>query len=433
MRGIPLATEAEQARINQHNKQVDARVAELTANLNELTTRTRKKRVGELLGPLASDAPLVEKLTAALLAAADKRTPEQKELVAKHAPGVAIADADLAKWNADYRDQAAKIKAAIASEASLKQTIPLVRGLVDLDDKASPCKLLVRGDYNKPGAVVEPGVPEVLTSEGFSFQPTAGYKTTGRREALARWLTDPKHPLTSRVHVNRVWAKHFGRGIVPTVANFGRSGVKPTHPELLDWLATEFQAQEWSQKQLHRRMLTSTAWRQSSTPAAATLTADPNNELLGYWRAQRHSGEMLRDGTLFVAGKLHGQMYGAPAPVSAQADGSIVTADDAAGSRRSLYLIVRRSQHLTLLDLFDVPMMEINCPQRSSSIVPLQALALLHGPFAERSAAALADRVLREAPAYRRGPSRFRLALALRPPATPDRTPGHAQIPRRHD
>lgn len=398
VRGIPLASEAEEARINQHNKQIDARVAELTANLNELTVRMRKKRVVALLGPLATDAALVDALQAALLIAADKRKPEQKELVAKHAAGVALAEADLASWNADYRDQSGRLKAAIASESALKQQIVLVRGLVDLGDKANPCKLLVRGDYNKPGTAVEPGVPEVLASSGFQLSPKPGYKTTGRREALARWLVDPQHPLTSRVHVNRVWAKHFGRGLVPTVANFGRSGVKPTHPELLDWLATEFQSQGWSQKELHRLLLSSTAWRQSSTPAAGTLTADPNNELVGFWRAQRHSGEMLRDGTLFVAGKLHGPMYGAPSQVAAQADGAIVTGDDAAGHRRSLYLIVRRSQHLTMLDLFDVPMMEINCPQRSSSIVPLQALALLHGPFAERSAAALAERVLREAP-----------------------------------
>jgi len=129
-----------------------------------------------------------------------------------------------------------------------------------------------------------------------------------------------------------------------------------------------------------------------------TLAADPNNELLGYWRATRHSGEMLRDSTLAAAGKLNGTMFGSPSSVAQQGDGSVITADDAAGNRRTIYLIVRRSQHVTMLDLFDVPMMEVNCPQRSASIVPLQALAMLHGPFSEQSAAALADRILREAP-----------------------------------
>jgi hypothetical protein len=201
------------------------------------------------------------------------------------------------------------------------------------------------------------------------------------------------------VQVNRVWARQFGRGIVPTLANFGRTGVKPTHPELLDYLANEFVATGWGQKKLVRELLSSAAWRQSSTPAAATLAADPNNELLGYWRAARHSGEMLRDSTLAAAGKLNGSMYGSPSAVALQGDGSVITADDAAGNRRSIYLIVRRSQHVTMLDLFDVPMMEVNCPQRSASIVPLQALAMLHGPFTEQSAVVLADRILREAPA----------------------------------
>ena len=399
VRGIPLATEAEQARVTQHNQKIDQRVADLNAELAELTTRFRKKRVTELLGPDGKDAALVAKLTAALLAAADKRNDEQKTLVAKYAVGTSLVEADLAKWNSDYRLQSEKLKAVIASETALKQPLVTIRGLMDLDDKPADCKLLLRGDYSKPGAVIPPNVPEVLAPVSFKFAPKPGYKTTGRREAFARWLTDPSHPLTARVQVNRVWARQFGRGIVPTLANFGRSGVKPTHPDLLDYLATEFVANGWGQKKLVRQLLSSTAWRQSSSPAAATLAADPNNELLGFWRASRHSGEMLRDSTLAAAGKLNGTMFGAPSAVSQQGDGSVITADDAAGNRRSVYLMVRRSQHVTMLDLFDVPMMEVNCPQRSASIVPLQALAMLHGPFSEQSAAALADRILREAPA----------------------------------
>jgi mono/diheme cytochrome c family protein len=399
VRGIPLATEAEQARITQHNQKIDQRVVDLNAELSELTTRFRKKRVTELLGTDGKDATLIAKLTAALLAAADKRNDEQKMLVAKFAAGISLVEADLAKWNSDYQQQSEKLKAVIVSETALKQQIVTLRGLVDMDDKPADCKLLLRGDYNQPGAVIPPNVPEVLAPVSFKFEPKPGYKTTGRREAFGRWLIEPSHPLTARVQVNRMWAKQFGRGIVPTLANFGRSGVKPTHPELLDYLATEFVASGWGQKKLVRQLLSSTAWRQSSTPTALTLAADPNNELLGFWRATRHSGEMLRDSTLAAAGKLNATMFGAPSAVSQQGDGSVITADDASGNRRSVYLMVRRSQHVTMLDLFDVPMMEVNCPQRSASIVPLQALAMLHGPFSEQSAATLADRILREAPA----------------------------------
>jgi hypothetical protein len=419
VRGIPLATEAEQARINDHNQKVDKRIGELNAELAELTSRFRKKRVAEVLGDKASDAALVEKLTAALAAPADKRNDEQKALAAHHAPQVSLAEKDLAAWNGEYRERSARLQAAVASETALKQQPVLMRGLVDLDDKPAPCNLLIRGDPSKPGTVVEPMVPEVLAGSDYKFEPTAGYKTTGRRTAFARWVIDARNPLTGRVHVNRVWARLFGRGIVPTPANFGRSGARPTHPELLDWLAVEFRDRGWSQKSLYRRLLTSTVWRQSSDASPQSVAADPGNDLLGWWRAQKMTGEILRDSTLSVAGKLNGQMLGAPSPVAAQGDGSVLTADDAAGNRRSVYLQVRRSQHVTMLDLFDVPMMEINCPERPNSIVPLQALALLHGPFAEQSAAALAERVMREAPTDEaRVDLTWRLVYAREPKAT---------------
>lgn len=422
VRGIPLASEAEQARINQHNQKVDARVAELFAEFKEISTRQQKKRVAEVLGDKAGDAALVEKLIAAILAPADKRTDEQKSLVATHAPTLSLADADLAKVDEQFAAQLERFTAAAKAEAALKQQVPLVRGLADMDDKPADCKLLLRGDYNKPGPVVEPRVPEVLASVSYQFQPQAGYKTTGRRTALANWLTSPGHPLTARVQVNRVFARYFGRGIVPTLANFGRSGVKPTHPQLLDWLAVELESQGWSQKKLTRQLLCSTAWRQASLTSDAALVADPNNDLLSSWRAQRHTGEVLRDTTLSVAGRLNTQMRGSPSAVAQQGDGSVITADDAAGNRRSVYLIVRRSQHMTMFDLFDVPMMEVNCPQRSASIVPLQALAMLHGPFAEQSASALASRILQEAPQDDTSRIQYAWKLLFARPAKPAET-----------
>src|SRR5262249_39468338 len=130
-----------------------------------------------------------------------------------------------------------KLTAALNVELARKKPVPpLLRGLTELDGKAPVAHILRRGDYNKPGAAVDPGVPEVLEPVGYRLTIREGFKTTGRRLALAKWLTDPSHPLTARVQVNRMWAHHFGRGLVPTVANFGRSGAKPSHPELLDWL-----------------------------------------------------------------------------------------------------------------------------------------------------------------------------------------------------
>lgn len=423
VRGIPFASETQEARINEHNKKVDERVAALTASLNELIAKFRKKRVLEALRTSSSptvvnvsrDPMQLDKLIAALLAAPDKRNAEQKTLVTELAPNVSLTDDELARRFDEFQDESTKLKAAIAAEQALKKTVVRIRGLMDLDDKPPVSKILQRGDYNKPGAEVAPGIPEVLVPAGFQLSPEAGYKTTGRRTAFAKWLTSADHPLLARVHVNRIWASHFGRGLVPTLANFGHSGAKPTHPELLDWLATEFvgksearnpkletengtpatpqSPRRWSQKALHRLIVTSAAYRQSADVDPAKSEVDPDNILLGAWSPKRHLGEFVRDSLLSASGKLNRTPFGKWANVTPQGDGSVIDTDDEPGRRRSIYQIVRRSQHLTMLELFDTPLMEVNCPERPISTVPLQALAMLHGPASDRAAAGLSDRI----------------------------------------
>ncbi|MEK6259803.1 MAG: PSD1 and planctomycete cytochrome C domain-containing protein [Planctomycetota bacterium] len=406
VRGIPLATEPQLARVTATNQKVDARVNELNAAINEMTTTHRRKLLREKLGAervtkldeAKLDAATLDKLAAAVFTPADKRNAEQKTLVMQHGADIALTDADLVARFPEYKPDLDRLSAAVTAEQAIKKPTTLVRGLTDVDDKPAVGRVLVRGEHSKPGAEVLPSVPEVLIPAGQRFDAQPAYKTTGRRLALARWLTNPAHPLTARVHVNRIWRDHMGRGLVPTVANFGRSGAKPTHPELLDWLATEFIRLGWSQKELHRLIVTSTAYRQTASSDSAKLAADPGNVLLGAWQPRRVEGEVLRDSTLAVANKLNLEMLGKPSAVAPQGDGSVITSDDAAGNRRSIYLIVRRSQHLTMLDLFDTPMMEINCVERNSSTVPLQALAMLHGSFAERSAVALANQILATSP-----------------------------------
>ena len=413
VRGIPLATEAEEARINAHNQQADARSAALTASLNDLTLRSRRRLLVRLMADgrkLMADIPTQDKLIAALLVEPAKRNAEQKQLVEQHGvANVSLAETELATKFDEYREDSTKLKAALAAEQALKKTITRIRGLTDLDDKPAASKILRRGDYNKPGAEVSAGVVEVVAPVGFRLTPQAGYKTSGRRLALAKWLTSPDHPLLARVHVNRLWASHFGRGIVPTIANFGRSGAKPSHPELLDWLATEFAKVDeslrdsnsghgvtglrWSQKRLHRLIVTSAAYRQSADVDPAKTSADPNNVLLGAWSPKRHHGEVVRDSLLSVSARLNPAQFGKWANVAAQGDGSVIDTEDEPGRRRSIYQIVRRSQHLTMLELFDTPLMEVNCPERPVSTVPLQALAMLHGPAADRAAGGLAERL----------------------------------------
>jgi hypothetical protein len=396
-RAIPLATDAQQSSVNAHNKAVAERVAALQAESSRLLAEHRDKLFQEKL-PEVPDA-VKEPLKAALLVPADKRNDEQKKLVAGHAGGVAIDDNALFARFADLKKEIEKLNAAITAENALTRLVPQLRGLVDLDDKPADTFVLRRGDFSNRGRRVDAGVPAVLSAGEFYLQPTPRYKSSGRRLAFAEWLTNPQHPTTARLHVNRLWAWHFGRGIVETLDDFGHTGKLPSHPELLDWLAIEFVTLGYRQKAMHRLMVTSTAYRQASTFDPARAAIDGEN--LWHWafRPFRHEGEVLRDAVLAAAGRLSPQMFGPAVPVMRQGDGSVITADDAGGNRRSIYLQVRRSQPVTLMETFDTPKMEINCTRRTEAIVATQALTLLNSPFMESNARALAARIVRATPA----------------------------------
>ncbi|MGE5192167.1 MAG: PSD1 and planctomycete cytochrome C domain-containing protein [Deltaproteobacteria bacterium] len=394
-RSIPLATDAQLARLNAHNTAVAERVVALQAESNRLLAEHRDKLLKEKRPGVP--AAVREKLLAALLLPADKRNEEQKKLVADHAPGVTIDDVALFARFADLKADLERLKVAIAAENALTRPITQLRGLLDLDDKPAENFVLRRGDFNNRGKRVEPGVPAVLAPADFRLQPVTQPKSSGRRRAFADWLTDARHPTTARLHVNRLWAWHFGKGIVETLDDFGHTGKPPSHPELLDWLATEFIAQGYRHKALHRLIVSSTAYRQASTFDAAKAAVDAENTWLWAFRPGRHEGEVLRDAVLASAGKLNPQMFGPAVPVARQGDGSVISADDANGNRRSIYLQVRRSQPVTLMESFDTPKMEINCTRRSEAIVATQALTLLNSPFMETSSRAVAARITQAA------------------------------------
>ncbi|MFN0198283.1 MAG: PSD1 and planctomycete cytochrome C domain-containing protein [Planctomycetaceae bacterium] len=415
VRGIPLATESEQVRLQQMAQKADARIADLNAAIAEVGSRYRVKRAKEWIAGSTTqiDAKERENLLVAVAVAEAQRNDEQKNLVAKYIPAVNLTDDELKKLYPKYQSELSPLNAAVAAELAIKANTGIVtlRGLRDLDGPVAEGHVLIRGDHDKPGAVVAANVPEVLAPAGYQLPAQEGYKSSGRRKAFAKWLTDRANPLTARVQVNRMWAHHFGRGIVATRANFGRTGSAPSHPELLDWLATEFMDSSWSMKTIHRLIVTSSVYRQSSAVTPALTAADPDNLLLGAWPPRRYEGEVIRDSLLAISGQLNERFYGQPVPVQQLGDGSVITADDDQGRRRSVYVMIRRSQHLTMFDLFDTPMMEVNCPERPSSIVPLQALALWHGPFAERSAQLLAERIMLSNPAEE--PARVQTAYQL--------------------
>jgi hypothetical protein len=272
---------------------------------------------------------------------------------------------------------------------------PRVQALWDRGDP-SPTYVYRRGDPQSPGRLVGPGVPSVLTDGRTPFEarpPWAGAKKTGRRLALARWLTRTDHPLTARVAVNRLWKHHVGTGIVKTLGNFGKAGAPPTHPELLDWLAREFVRRDWGLKAMHRLVMTSATYRQSSAVTADRERLDPDNALCSRMPLVRLDAESLYDTLLLVAGQLDDARFGPPCPVEVRGDGLVTPAGGARGWRRLLYVRQARKQLPTHLENFDYPQMNPNCLERRDSTVAPQALHLMNNGMVHQLAEHFARRV----------------------------------------
>jgi len=403
-RRLPIATKREKETAAKINADIDARVKkfneELAAVKTTFTTQLFMERANQLPTEIRED------VKAAIETAKEKRNEVQKYLVDKFGkklkPQAKELDAALAAYP-DYKtavDQhAAHVKAAEGQRRQFEE----VRALYDVPGKVTT-PVLLRGDPLTPGPLVEPGVISAFNAPiPFTWSPPAeGAKTSGRRLAFARWLTQPEHPLTARVMVNRIWMHHFGTGIVATLDDFGVSGSPPSHPELLDWLATEFVRSGWSMKHMHRLILTSSTWRQRSRVAdkhrLAAERVDPENALLWRQSLRRLEAESLRDTLLATSDLLGKQMYGPSHAVARQKDGEVTVAANPQGERRSIYVKIQRLNPETMLQVFDQPTMSVNCTQRSTSTVSTQALTMLNSDLMTRVAQGFARRVLAEQP-----------------------------------
>ncbi len=300
--------------------------------------------------------------------------------------------------------------------------------------QARPTHLMLRGNPHSPGDQVEPAFLQVASVTPPALPvTTGGAKTTGRRTVLADWIASPENPLTARVMANRVWQYHFGRGIVRSSSNVGTQGDKPTHPELLDWLATELIANGWKLKPLHRLIMTSEAYKRSSRAQPEALAADPQDDLFWRFEMRRLTAEEIRDSVLAVTGSLSLKMYGPgvypeiPAEVMAGqsvpgAGWSKSSVEDQ--SRRSIYVHVKRSLLVPILESYDVAETDRSSPIRFATTQPTQALGMINSTFINRQSAALADRLRREA--GDRPSDQVVLALRL----ITDRRPTEAEVAR---
>jgi hypothetical protein len=345
-----------------------------------------------------------------------KRTPEQNQLLKDH-PRVLVNSGNVSLYDAKaHRAITAAHGKRIAEAQARRPPEDFAHALTEVPGQVPATHLLDRGDPNQPRQVVEPGELSVIAATVGApkiLLDDPNRPTTGRRLAYARHLTSGRHPLVTRVLVNRFWMHLFGRGIVNTPADFGVLGERPSHPELLDWLADQFVQDGWSLKAFLKRAMTSTAYRQTSVRRPEHEAVDPENRLLGRMSVRRLEAEAVRDAILAVSGSLHHRMFGTAVPVSVDDASQVVVGiipRDGAGRpsgkpvdigaeafRRGVYIQARRSLPLGFTEAFDAPVMSPNCERRAASTVAPQALMLMNHDFVVAQAAVFARRVEREA------------------------------------
>jgi Protein of unknown function (DUF1553)/Protein of unknown function (DUF1549) len=399
-RVVDAGTKSERTEWKRKTDMIDRQIKALKDGLTAFAQPLREQAIEERLMhlPAATRSQVIQ----AVNTPEKKRSREQQALLKEHAKAVAVSDDELAKRFPEFAALRDQVKNATAArEKDRPPPLTKLAVFVETDPNPPAHHVLRRGQHNQPAEEVEPGVVAAFTAltNAFRIEPRpAGIISTGRRTAFARWVTSPDNPLLARVMVNRIWQQHFGTGLVATPDNLGQSGAKPSHPELLDYLASEFVRGGWSVKAMHRLILRSAVYRQASAPRDDLASRDPDNRLLGHFPLRRLDAEALRDAMLSVAGELDLRVGGPYVASKRNSDGVVEVPENQEGSkRRSLYLQQRRTQVVTMLQLFDAPAIAVNCGVRPTSTVPLQALALLNSDFARARAKAFAQRLTREA------------------------------------
>lgn len=333
-------------------------------------------------------------------------------------------DDEIARLKAEAGDTPDEAVAqAIAALEARRRSPELVMGVQDRDEGIPAMAILLQGDHASPGAVVEPGFPSLYDPHPAKI-PGVHAGTSGRRLALADWIVSAGNPWTARVFVNRLWQQHFGVGLVATANDLGHTGARPVHQRLLDWLAMEFPRRNWSVKAMHRLIVTSRAYRQSSSADGASVGhVDPENRLFWRQNVRRLDAESLRDCLLQVSGLLRSEADGPPRwpPVAAelrQAQPAILEAEEGkdegrrqgwyadaveATDVRSVFLIRKRCLPIPFLQVFDLPDSTTSCARRDETVVAPQSIMLLNSPETVRYSRALAARL--SANAEKRGPA----------------------------
>ncbi len=422
----PLATDEQLAKHKATVKAIEELQKPIRKDIRAVEQPTRDKIIAK------RRAELPEYMRLALATPAEKRTEGQKlnaNQVEKTLESIREEDL-IAEMPAAARAKRELLQAQIDDLDRQKPKLETAMAMTEAGREAPASYFLHRGNIGQKGSRMTPGVLSVATDGEWQFPaPSAGATSSFRRAGFAEWLTNPENPLTARVMVNRIWQNHFGEGIVRTPSNFGKMGERPTHPELLDYLASEFVKSGWSIKHVHRLIMKSTAYRMASDDIESNRKVDGDNRLVWRMPRRRVEGEVIRDAVLATAGTLD-RAVGGPAvypyidPVLFQSSSKRTwhgkAVNDPSTYRRSVYVFSKRTIPLPMLETFDRPDTMSSCARRNRSTIAPQALILMNNEFIGIQAKHFAQRLEREAGAETTAQVKLAYELALSREPRPD-------------
>ncbi len=413
---IPMTTAAERQKYQARKAVWEEKTKTVRDQIALLLDPQKEKLLKEFIDKYPSE------IQAAIAKPAADRNPFEWQMYAKAKPYLTIDDDTAIKaLKGEKRKQYDALAVELKKFSDIDPGEPsLGIGMRDLSTNSPATHRLSVGAWDAPAEEVQPGFLSIVDPSAPKIVPTAN--STGRRTALANWLASPENPLAARVMVNRIWSYHFGQGIAPSPSDFGLMGGKPSHPELLDWLASEFVRTGWDIKRMHKLIVMSNTYRESSAFNAEAAKEDPKDKLMWRFPRERLEGEVIRDSALMVSGLLNDKMGGPsvfpelPAG-AAKPRGGWKVSNEEDQDRRSIYIFVRRNARYPMLEAFDMPDTHESCGRRNQTITAPQAMSLLNGKVSLHWAEAFAGRVLQQAGTDPNAQveSAYRLAFGRRP------------------
>lgn len=373
---------------------------EIRAKMEEILAPVRVKRTQDAIGMFPKEAQ------EAVFKPAAQRSPSEWQMYYRSASRLP-SDGELEKaLRGEAKQRYADLKKELSAYDNLKPPVEpsVAEAMIDASREAPPTFVLSKGVWDAPLEEVQPGFLTILDPNPAKIAPPEGMNSTGRRSALAKWLADPANPLTPRVMINRIWQDHFGTGIVGTSSDFGVMGDRPSNPALLDFLAATFVEEGWSVKKMHRLIMLSNTYQQSSTYQPEAAKVDPENKLLWRFDRRRLEGEVIRDSMLLAGGQLNPKMGGPgvfpPLPDGTSRGSKYLSwkpeTDPSEANRRSVYVFVKRNLRYPMFEAFDFPDTHESCARRYATVSPTQPLMLMNDDLVREWSRALASRVLND-------------------------------------